>query len=63
MRETADRKEFLKISQAVAIGFVCMGAIGFLVKLSMFFYYLSSSMYIFSGGVEITSALTAIYRI
>jgi len=28
-----DRKEFLKISQAVAIGFVCMGAIGFLVKL------------------------------
>ncbi|KAF3151263.1 Sec61p translocation complex subunit [Orbilia oligospora] len=30
-----DRKEFLKISQAVAIGFICMGAIGFVVKLSM----------------------------
>ncbi|KAF3907452.1 Sec61p translocation complex subunit [Orbilia brochopaga] len=28
-----DRKEFLKISQAVAIGFICMGAIGFVVKL------------------------------
>ncbi|RPA86968.1 protein translocase SEC6 [Ascobolus immersus RN42] len=28
-----DKKEFLKISQAVGIGFVVMGAIGFIVKL------------------------------
>ena len=28
-----DRREFFKISQAVAFGFVVMGAIGFIVKL------------------------------
>lgn len=31
---TADRREFLKISQAVGVGFVVMGAIGYVVKLS-----------------------------
>ncbi len=30
----ADRREFLKISQAVGIGFLVMGAVGYLVKLS-----------------------------
>ena len=30
---TADRKEFLKICQAVGVGFVVMGAIGYIVKL------------------------------
>ncbi|KAK7551573.1 hypothetical protein IWX46DRAFT_578845 [Phyllosticta citricarpa] len=29
----ADKREFIKISQAVGIGFVVMGAIGYLVKL------------------------------
>ncbi|RFU27561.1 hypothetical protein B7463_g8785, partial [Scytalidium lignicola] len=29
-----DRKEFLKISQAVGVGFLIMGAVGFIVKLS-----------------------------
>ncbi len=31
----ADRKEFIKISQAIAMGFVAMGTVGFVVKLSM----------------------------
>lgn len=30
----ADKREFIKISQAVGIGFVIMGVIGFVVKLS-----------------------------
>lgn len=33
----ADRKEFLKISQAIAMGFVAMGAVGYIVKLSTSF--------------------------
>ncbi|KAG9245564.1 hypothetical protein BJ878DRAFT_500999 [Calycina marina] len=28
-----DKREFLKISQAVGVGFVVMGAVGFVVKL------------------------------
>ncbi|MDI1486941.1 MAG: hypothetical protein OHK93_006203 [Ramalina farinacea] len=28
-----DKREFIKISQAVGVGFVVMGAIGYLVKL------------------------------
>ena len=31
---TADRREFLKISQAVGMGFLVMGAIGYFIKLS-----------------------------
>ena len=31
---TADRKEFIKISQAVGMGFLIMGAIGYFIKLS-----------------------------
>ncbi|KAL8963531.1 MAG: hypothetical protein Q9193_000216 [Seirophora villosa] len=31
--DVADRREFIKISQAVGIGFVVMGAIGYVVKL------------------------------
>lgn len=30
----ADWKEFIKISQAVAVGFLLMGAVGYVVKLS-----------------------------
>ena len=30
----ADKREFIKISQAVGVGFVIMGVIGFVVKLS-----------------------------
>lgn len=30
---SADKREFIKISQAVGVGFVVMGAIGYLVKL------------------------------
>ena len=30
-----DRREFLKISQAVGVGFVIMGTIGYIVKLGM----------------------------
>ena len=33
---TADKREFIKISQAVGMGFVIMGVIGYVVKLSMF---------------------------
>lgn len=33
---TADKKEFLKISQAVGVGFLIMGAVGYVVKLSMY---------------------------
>ncbi|PBP17523.1 protein secE/sec61-gamma protein [Diplocarpon rosae] len=29
-----DRREFIKISQAVGVGFLVMGAVGYLVKLS-----------------------------
>lgn len=32
--DTADKREFIKISQAVGIGFVVMGFIGYVVKLS-----------------------------
>ena len=32
--DIADKREFIKISQAVGIGFVVMGAIGYVVKLS-----------------------------
>ncbi len=31
----ADTKEFVKISQAVGVGFLVMGAVGYFVKLSM----------------------------
>ena len=31
---TADRREFMKISQAVGMGFLVMGAIGYFIKLS-----------------------------
>ncbi|KAL8792594.1 MAG: hypothetical protein Q9195_004817 [Heterodermia aff. obscurata] len=31
-----DKREFIKISQAVGVGFVVMGAIGYVVKLSTF---------------------------
>lgn len=31
---TADKREFLKISQAVGVGFLVMGVIGYVVKLS-----------------------------
>jgi protein transport protein SEC61 subunit gamma-like protein len=30
---TADRREFIKISQAVGMGFLIMGAIGYVIKL------------------------------
>lgn len=32
---TADKKEFLKITQAIALGFLTMGTVGYVVKLSM----------------------------
>lgn len=32
--QIADRREFIKISQAVGVGFLVMGAVGYLVKLS-----------------------------
>ncbi|TQS31470.1 hypothetical protein Golomagni_08246, partial [Golovinomyces magnicellulatus] len=28
-----DRKEFIKISQAIAVGFLTMGTVGYIVKL------------------------------
>ena len=31
-----DKREFLKISQAVGVGFLVMGVIGYIVKLSMY---------------------------
>lgn len=31
----ADKREFLRISQAVGMGFLIMGVIGYVVKLSM----------------------------
>ena len=34
LRHLADRREFIKISQAVGVGFVVMGTIGYFVKLS-----------------------------
>jgi hypothetical protein len=33
---TADKREFLRISQAVGMGFLIMGVIGYIVKLSKF---------------------------
>jgi protein transport protein SEC61 subunit gamma-like protein len=33
---TADKREFLRISQAVGMGFLIMGVIGYIVKLSEF---------------------------
>lgn len=32
-----DRKEFIKVSQAVGMGFLIMGVVGYTVKLSTFF--------------------------
>jgi hypothetical protein len=34
--QTADKREFLRISQAVGMGFLIMGVIGYIVKLSEF---------------------------
>ena len=34
---TADKREFLRISQAVGMGFLIMGVIGYVVKLSKSF--------------------------
>lgn len=34
MHNIADQREFIKISQAVGIGFVIIGAVGFFIKLS-----------------------------
>lgn len=31
----ADKREFIQISKAVGVGFLVMGAIGYLIKLSM----------------------------
>jgi protein translocase SEC61 complex gamma subunit len=36
-----DKREFLKISQAVGVGFLVMGVIGYIVKLSMWLYLIS----------------------
>ena len=36
-----DKREFLKISQAVGVGFLVMGVIGYIVKLSMYPYFLA----------------------
>lgn len=33
---TADKREFIKISQAVGVGFLVMGVIGYVVKLSTY---------------------------
>ncbi|CCC10702.1 putative protein translocase subunit [Sordaria macrospora k-hell] len=38
-----DRREFMKISQAVGVGFLIMGAVGYLVKLSTLLSYFPSS--------------------
>ncbi|GAB7353575.1 hypothetical protein MBLNU459_g4001t2 [Dothideomycetes sp. NU459] len=35
----ADRREFLKISQAVGVGFLVMGVIGYIVKLTVVFFF------------------------
>lgn len=35
MLSAADREEFIKLCQAVGVGFGVMGAVGFIVKLSM----------------------------
>ena len=40
---TADKREFLRISQAVGMGFLIMGVIGYIVKLSEFFSVLCYS--------------------
>lgn len=34
---TADQKEFLRLCQAVGVGFLIMGAVGYVVKLGMCF--------------------------
>lgn len=39
----ADQKEFLKLCQAVGIGFGVMGAVGFIVKLSAFSNFITRS--------------------
>ena len=38
---TADKREFLRISQAVGMGFLIMGVIGYIVKLSKFVFVIS----------------------
>lgn len=35
MPRTADQQEFLRLCQAVGVGFLIMGAVGYVVKLSM----------------------------
>lgn len=39
-QNVADKREFVKISQAVGVGFVIMGTIGYFVKLSAFLFFL-----------------------
>jgi hypothetical protein len=38
----ADKREFLRISQAVGMGFLIMGVIGYIVKLSKFLEFYCS---------------------
>ena len=40
----ADRREFIKISQAVGMGFLIMGAIGYFIKLSKWKLFLPSQL-------------------
>jgi len=42
---TADKREFLRISQAVGMGFLIMGVIGYIVKLSKSFLLFHSPLF------------------
>lgn len=54
----ADQKEFLKLCQAVGIGFGVMGAVGFVVKLSAF---LAPPLCIHSVFRKLTCRLFAVH--
>jgi preprotein translocase subunit Sss1 len=50
---TADRREFIKISQAVGMGFLIMGAIGYFIKLSMLRFRIPPTIRMKSTGANV----------
>jgi hypothetical protein len=58
----ADQKEFLKLCQAVGIGFGVMGAVGFIVKLSTFLLSILPTLHCSSGdSIKLTLRPTSVH--
>jgi len=58
----ADRREFVKISQAVGMGFLIMGAIGYFIKLSEYIYIPSLPSYVCFWIVSSSTSTAGAFR-